>query len=78
MGSASIRTFPRWMTVQRGTERCHFRVLLLDGEKDAPESKHHRLAKKHVIKVNNFPFIFIVHIKMIVLLSRKQELTNEF
>jgi len=34
--------------------------------------------KEHVVKVSNFLFIFIVHITMIVLLSRKQELTNEF
>jgi len=35
-------------------------------------------AKGHVVKVTNFLFIFIVHVTMIVLLSRKQELTNEF
>jgi len=34
--------------------------------------------KGHVVKASNFLFIFIVHITMIVLLSRKQELTNEF
>ena len=34
--------------------------------------------KGHIVKVNNFLFIFIVHITTIVLLSQKQELTNEF
>ena len=34
--------------------------------------------KGHVVMVSNFLFIFIVHITMIVLLSRKQELTSEF
>jgi len=34
--------------------------------------------KGHVIKASNFLFIFIVHIIMIVLFSRKQELTDEF
>jgi hypothetical protein len=34
--------------------------------------------KGHIIKVDSFLFIFIVHITMIMLLSRKQELTNEF
>jgi len=34
--------------------------------------------KKHIVKVSNFLFIFIVHITMIVLLSQKQELTKEF
>jgi len=33
--------------------------------------------KGHVVKVSNFLFIFIVHITMIMLLSRKQELTKE-
>jgi hypothetical protein len=45
---------------------------------DAPETKYHRQAKKHSVKFSNFLFIFIVHITMIELLSRKQELTNEF
>jgi len=44
----------------------------------APETKYHRQAKKHVVKISNFLFIFIVRITMIVLLSGKQELTNEF
>jgi len=34
--------------------------------------------KGHVIDVNNFLFIFIVRIIMIVLLSQKQELINKF
>ena len=34
--------------------------------------------KGHYVKVNNFLFIFMVHITMIVLLPRKQELTSEF
>ena len=34
--------------------------------------------KAHIVKVSNFLFMFIVHIIMMVLLSRKQELTNEF
>ena len=33
--------------------------------------------KGHVVKISNFLFIFIVHITMLVLLSRKQELTSE-
>jgi hypothetical protein len=32
----------------------------------------------HVIKVKNILFLFITHITMLVLLSRSQELTNEF
>jgi len=44
----------------------------------APETKYLRQAKKHVVKISNFLFIFIVRITMIVLLSGKQELTNEF
>jgi len=47
-------------------------------KRDAPDTKYHRQAKRHVVNVSNFLFIFIVHITMIVLLSRKQELTNEF
>jgi len=34
--------------------------------------------KEHVVKASNFLFMLIIHITMIVLLSRKQELTNEF
>jgi len=34
--------------------------------------------KGHVVKVSNFLFVFIVYITIIVLLFRKQELTNEF
>jgi len=34
--------------------------------------------KGHVVKVSNFLVIFIVHIAMIVLISQKQELINEF
>jgi len=34
--------------------------------------------KGHVVKASNFLFIFIVDVTMIVLLSRKQELINEF
>jgi len=34
--------------------------------------------KGHVVKASNFLFIFIVHITVIVLLSKKQELTKEF
>ena len=34
--------------------------------------------KRHVVKVSNCLFIFIVHITMIVVLSQKQELTIEF
>jgi len=34
-------------------------------------------SKGHVVKASNFLFIFIVHITTIVI-SRKQELTNEF
>jgi len=34
--------------------------------------------KEHVVKASNFLFIFIIRITMIVLLSGKQELTNEF
>jgi len=45
------------------------RMLLKQNTIDRP--------KRHVIEVN-FLFIFIVHITMIVLLSRKQELANEF
>jgi len=48
-------------------------------KRDVPETKYHRQAKKHSVKFSiYFPFIFIVHINMIVLLSRKQELTNKF
>jgi len=35
-------------------------------------------SKGHVVKDSNFLFIFIVHITMVELLSRKQELSNEF
>jgi len=35
-------------------------------------------SKGHVVKVSNFRFIFIVHITMIVLLSKKEEVTNKF
>ena len=35
-------------------------------KRDAPETKCHRQAKGHVVKVSNFLFIFIVHITMIV------------
>jgi len=34
--------------------------------------------KGHVVKAIIFLFIFIIRITTIVLLSRKQELTNEF
>ena len=47
-------------------------------KRDAAETKYHRQAKRHVVTVSHFVFIFIVHITIIVLLSRKQELTNEF
>jgi hypothetical protein len=48
-------------------------------KRDAPETKYHRQAKWTCrFKVSNFLFIFIVHITMIVLISRKQELINEF
>jgi hypothetical protein len=47
-------------------------------KRDAPETKYHRQAKSHVVKVSNLLLIFILHITLIVLLSRKQELTNEF
>jgi hypothetical protein len=43
-----------------------------------PETKYHRQAERHVVKLSNFLFIFIVYIIMIMLLSRKQELTKEF
>jgi hypothetical protein len=33
---------------------------------------------EHVVRASNVLFIFIVHITMIVLLCRKEELTNEF
>jgi len=46
------------------------RMLLKQNTFDRP--------KGHVVNVSNFLFIFIVHITTIVLLSRKQELTNEF
>ena len=45
---------------------------------DAPETNTIDRPKGHVVKVSNFLFLCIVHITMIVLLSRKQELTNEF
>jgi len=32
----------------------------------------------HVFKANNFLFIFIINMTMIVLLSQKQELSSEF
>ena len=32
----------------------------------------------HVIKVKNFLFVFVTHITMFLLLSRRRELTNEF
>jgi hypothetical protein len=47
-------------------------------KRDAPEKNTIDRPKGHVVKVSNFLFIFIVHITMIVLLFRKQELTNEF
>ena len=47
-------------------------------KRDAAETKYHRQAKGHVVTVSHFVFLFIVHITIIVLLSRKQELTNEF
>jgi len=34
--------------------------------------------KGHIDKVSNFLFIFLVRVTMIVLLSQKLELTNEF
>jgi len=46
-------------------------------KRDAPKQIIDR-PKGHVVDVNNFLYIFIVHITMIVLLSGKQELTNEF
>jgi len=45
---------------------------------NASKTKYHRQAKRHVVKVHNFLSVFIVHVTMILLLSRKQELTNEF
>jgi len=45
---------------------------------DAPEANTIDRPKEHVVKVSNFLFIFIVHINMMVILSRKQEITNEF
>ena len=44
---------------------------------DAPETKYHRQAKR-TRRYCQFLFLFIVHITLIMLLSRKQELTNEF
>jgi len=38
-------------------------------KRDTPETKYHRQAKGHIVKVSNFLFIFIVHITTIVLLS---------
>jgi len=34
--------------------------------------------KGHIVTVNHFLFLFIVHMTMVVLLSLKQDLTNEF
>ena len=46
-------------------------------KRGAPETKYHRQAKGHV-KVSNFLVKFTVHITVIVLLSRKREITNQF
>jgi len=47
-------------------------------KRGAPETKYRRQAKIHAVKFGNFLFVFILHITVIVLLSRKQELTNAF
>jgi hypothetical protein len=79
MGKASIKTFRCWSTGTKGNGTLPFvRQLFLDDERDGLEIKYHRQTKRHVVKVNNFLLIFILHITMIVLLSQKQELTNKF
>ena len=47
-------------------------------KRDALKQNTINRPKVHVGKVSNFLFMFIVHITVIVILSRKQELTNEF
>jgi len=48
-------------------------------KRDAPKKQNTiDRPKGHIVKASNFLFIFIIHITMIVLLSRKQKLTNEF
>ena len=52
---------------------------LIMSSKVLPPPLHIKLGlMKNFVKISNFLFIFIVHKTMIVLLSRKQELTNEF
>jgi len=77
-GALPSRHFGDGVQVQREMERCHVRWLLLDDERMLLKQNTIDRPKEHVVKVSHFPFIFIVHITMIVLLSRKQELTKEF